>query len=380
MHAGVNRRIEIQQDPEAHQFWADMNRYNSSRTVRVNASRRKYQQERNRKRDSLFAMLIRMHVVYTVVDTVEATDPRDRIYALLSMANEEPKLLIQPDYSKSVVEVFTDAAAAIIGCGQFDILSLNQFPKNQRNLPSWVPDWTSYIQRPCGSYKVDECYQACGEKEACIEFQSLPGGCQILKIKGGTVDTITKVGEPWLPTLLDWQEWTYSDDRCATFFDSIAAFCAESDTLGCDIYKDPLQRLEAPWRIPCANKARDSRGTPCKPNASGTEILEGYTYIQNRRNTATLGADYSRDVQAYHITMGNMFKRRSFLSKQGYVGLAPSHSKPGDVICILYGSVVPFVLRKKGSGYELIGEAYVHGIMDGEFVEKEHGTEIFEVY
>jgi len=55
--------------------------------------------------------------------------------------------------------------------------------------------------------------------------------------------------------------------------------------------------------------------------------------------------------------MGDEFKRRVFLSTQGYAGLALSHSKPGDVICILYGYVKPFILRKIGDGYELIGDA-----------------------
>jgi hypothetical protein len=50
------------------------------------------------------------------------------------------------------------------------------------------------------------------------------------------------------------------------------------------------------------------------------------------------------------------------------------------VICILYGCVKPFILRKIGDGYELIGDAYVHGIMDGEFLETSRDTEIFVVY
>lgn len=32
---------------------------------------------------------------------------------------------------------------------------------------------------------------------------------------------------------------------------------------------------------------------------------------------------------------------------------------------------MPFILGKKGDGYyELVGKAYVHGIMDGSFVRK----------
>jgi hypothetical protein len=58
--------------------------------------------------------------------------------------------------------------------------------------------------------------------------------------------------------------------------------------------------------------------------------------------------------------MGDLFKRKPFMSTKGYVGLAPSHSEAGDVICVLYGCIVRFVLRKNGLRYNLIGEAYVH--------------------
>ena len=38
---------------------------------------------------------------------------------------------------------------------------------------------------------------------------------------------------------------------------------------------------------------------------------------------------------------------------------------------------MPFILRKKDDGYyELVGEAYVHGIMDGSFVRKSRKEEL----
>jgi hypothetical protein len=41
---------------------------------------------------------------------------------------------------------------------------------------------------------------------------------------------------------------------------------------------------------------------------------------------------------------------------------------------------MPFILRKKGNGYyELVGEAYVHGITDGSLVRKSRKEELKEV-
>ncbi|PTB38997.1 uncharacterized protein TrAFT101_007024 [Trichoderma asperellum] len=49
-------------------------------------------------------------------------------------------------------------------------------------------------------------------------------------------------------------------------------------------------------------------------------------------------------------------------------GLAPKEAEEGDLVCILFGCTVPVILRPiEDLGlYKLVGEAYVHGVMDGE--------------
>ncbi|KAF5669180.1 heterokaryon incompatibility (het-6OR allele) [Fusarium circinatum] len=42
----------------------------------------------------------------------------------------------------------------------------------------------------------------------------------------------------------------------------------------------------------------------------------------------------------------------------------------GDKLCVLLGAEVPFLLRPKGDGYEVIGECYVYDLMHGEVLEK----------
>jgi hypothetical protein len=49
-----------------------------------------------------------------------------------------------------------------------------------------------------------------------------------------------------------------------------------------------------------------------------------------------------------------------------------------DILCIFLGGNVPFILRPLGDGsYELVGEAYVHGVMDGEFMTENVKPEPF---
>lgn len=43
--------------------------------------------------------------------------------------------------------------------------------------------------------------------------------------------------------------------------------------------------------------------------------------------------------------------------------------QPGDIVCVLFGAQVPFILRRKDSRYQLVGESYVHGIMYGEAIK-----------
>ncbi|KAM0254725.1 hypothetical protein ACHAQJ_006507 [Trichoderma viride] len=58
----------------------------------------------------------------------------------------------------------------------------------------------------------------------------------------------------------------------------------------------------------------------------------------------------------------------SALGPKDLFGLAPRETKEGDLVCILFGCTVPVVLRpmKDPEFYQLVGEAYVHGVMDGE--------------
>jgi hypothetical protein len=59
--------------------------------------------------------------------------------------------------------------------------------------------------------------------------------------------------------------------------------------------------------------------------------------------------------------------RRFFITRKGFLGLAPPEAARGDIIVVFLGAPVPQVLRKNNDGYyTLVGECYVHGIMGGE--------------
>lgn len=85
-----------------------------------------------------------------------ATDPRDKIFALLGMSRElldgsmaSNPVQIKPDYTASVRHVFTHATAFILHAGAgLEILEMktertDDLPDNPHDLPSWVPDFSS---------------------------------------------------------------------------------------------------------------------------------------------------------------------------------------------------------------------------------------------
>jgi hypothetical protein len=54
------------------------------------------------------------------------------------------------------------------------------------------------------------------------------------------------------------------------------------------------------------------------------------------------------------------------------LALVPAGSCVGDMIALCKGGSVPLVLRRHPDGFQLIGESYVHGVMNGEaFVEEQ---------
>lgn len=63
--------------------------------------------------------------------------------------------------------------------------------------------------------------------------------------------------------------------------------------------------------------------------------------------------------------------RRLFRTKTGWFGISNQALRKGDSVWILAGAETPFILRKRNENdWLIIGEAYIHGMMEGETTEK----------
>jgi hypothetical protein len=147
------------------------------------------------------------------------------------------------------------------------------------------------------------------------------------------------------------------------------------------------------WRTLCAD--RDEKGEPAprfyrvamlhllhistvapEPDDS-TNLLDHISSIDIEE---LLGTETPNHVKIFLTVVRDViWNRRTFRSKGNYrtdiplIGLVPQNARVGDQICVLYGCSVPVVLRKLSvsndkSCWQLVGDAYVHGIMDGEAI------------
>lgn len=71
----------------------------------------------------------------------EASDPRDKIFALVNFTNNINSDFI--NYSLDARQVLINTARAVFYHGTSDILSLAECRDETYNVPSWVPDWTT---------------------------------------------------------------------------------------------------------------------------------------------------------------------------------------------------------------------------------------------
>jgi hypothetical protein len=141
------------------------------------------------------------------------------------------------------------------------------------------------------------------------------------------------------------------------------------------------------WRTLVADRGPDGGFAPhwyrraCLHVLADPKITDGHGYIKvGKYATRILGemtARYLRRVDTV-VMKRCIFSSKSLLNTPEIVyGLAPENTKLDDLVCILFGCSVPVILREITGGggddqgkYELIGEAYVHGKMQGEAVKE----------
>lgn len=282
------------------------------------------------------------------------------------------------DYSKPLREVYLDILKVCLSEPMHELDFLGHTMKMRRpdskptheadwlTWPSWVPNW----DQP-------------------VTFKPLPKRLYV-RVKAG-VDLIKKIKGRFRPEVLYNEVNAYNASRWSRVEAYISGDRLVVKGVRCDIIQDIIAlhgrevTTEAnrgkgkiweaaanykyftgeEWAVAmkraCALDINRSSGRPCGRN---------FTYDKNAIRSpfeAKLISEYETRMAAVSTT-GSVFPMRNIcLTEKGYIGIVPETTEVGDIVCVLLGGQVLYTLRYPGAGdeYEYIGEAYIHGLMDG---------------
>ena len=138
------------------------------------------------------------------------------------------------------------------------------------------------------------------------------------------------------------------------------------------------------WRTLVANRTPEGKDPPQRYLVALNWAIERHN-ANDDINTAELIRQGQPEemVKFLRRVQEVIWNRRFFLLSNksddvGYrFGIAPTDAKVGDIVCVLLGCSVPVVLSpitpaNASNGYRLVGEAYLHGVMDGEVLRMNH--------
>ncbi|XEV05006.1 hypothetical protein FSHL1_010293 [Fusarium sambucinum] len=355
---------------------------------------------------------------------VENMHTRDSVYGLWGVfqhvANEQGVTIPQhlmPNYNIPASQVLESIAAEILeATGDLTLLALVKDPVRRvtADLPSWCPDFGpstgmnsifspgfKSVTRPNASGTVR--YGATRRGKAFKVYGSHLGTVRLL---GGSFEMVITAGvHDWVEILLKmdrtyahtgqssmeafWRTLIWDHDftnRPAKLVDSKAfeslVLMWIAGAFQKTLHKDGLAAAERSfeaYRIldDLASHIPDSAfpshaelksllvklNLLSGPSEEVLSMSEQAAWIEDIRNTGKTCFAVIGVTSRY---------RRPFLTDNGYLGSSCESTQAGDEVWVVSGCPVPLVLRKSGDHegcYTLIGESYVHGVMNGEAAE-----------
>ncbi|CAI6341205.1 unnamed protein product [Periconia digitata] len=299
----------------------------------------------------------------------DASEPLDKVYALLGLFPSAPFPSIHScDYESPVSTVYTRVTLDMIReeKGLRPLIGRRGEPQMTQNLPTWAldlvqyPDSTRQWRMWWGHSYRYELFRADGMKR--LELNSLQNET-ILSVVGVQVDTITKVGNVVTEAELGDLSHIQLNSIISEWEEMLTRHVSQSAT---PLYpKDSITWNDAFWRTMLGdiiiNKPPYRRAI-----SAHREQYNDFRLAKSQNNL--------------YLSLRDMVVNQAFfITRNGYIGLGPPTIQQGDEVWVLFGGRVPFTLRPKPVElvsddntqfvkHEFVGDAYVHGIMDGEMV------------
>ena len=357
----------------------------------------------------------RLHALLKMSKTMDATDPRDKIFALFSLlpkddaAAKDPSMA--PDYSKDVVQVYKDVAKHFLfkrhTVPLLEMVRDGDLPGRIPQLPSWVADWSA----PLSGNVFQDCHFSAGIPPHGAEIHrdgvviDLSGDGNTLRMMGKivqTVATILRAETELTPAMVlgssggdtGTSQWTNHEAAFSKFRahlcyknylcqarkldpnatdeqQGLTCFDAPSSTA---LYPTGETLYEAFWRTMLCNMTEGLT----KPPAEYGTFFESYNkfeaaYCANgHRNSHDMLRErrWVQQTEIFSMARHRFAPGRRFcITGAGYMGWVTQRVQNGDVLAILEGADLVYALRRHQNtdhAYELLGGCYLHGFMDGE--------------
>lgn len=324
-----------------------------------------------------------------------ATNPKDKVYALLGISSDASELRIVPDYTLELEQVWTSVYRAILlnekdfemlgfaGCGQSGRSGLPR-------LRSWVPDLSSrMLTCPYSTNASWNGYAAARDTKPVFHFDELD---QMI-VQGVVVDKVKVCGSMtrflvedlaieadhrlWLEEILLLAKATREREgipfNIEEFWRSLIGNVTPYDGVAPACYGDYFNSYRVQQNGSIEYIMADKNQVP------GKNVLE-------QRAHFGLTTQVMKEAELFELALNaNARTRRFCITEQGRYAFVPEDTGSNfgrtwgeDYICILSGSPVPWVIRRpypgaamtmpKNCGW-LLGQAYVHGLMLGEGLE-----------
>ncbi|OBR14671.1 Ankyrin and HET domain-containing protein [Colletotrichum higginsianum IMI 349063] len=302
---------------------------------------------------------------------LQASDRRDYVFAILSLIDLSRSPLIVADYTKDWAAVRIEVAKACLiyyGPGFLSFAGLGQSVLTEglsslggQNVPSWAPDWSSAnLPQPLS---IPSMFVVRGQNRQ-QAYSTLPGLARNLPLAFSAdsrlsldafhLDDVARLGNLF-PEADDFADDTARVTALYLWLQDLEATLLPRAN---QVYRDAEAVKGALWRTPVADRAFAYNWE--------TERASDETFSAYR---ALRAGDVGEGVKYANIASVKLLRRRPFLCSAGFLGLGPVGMSVGDSVWAVPGADVPMVFRPGGDGrFSVVGEAYVHGIMDGELL------------
>jgi Heterokaryon incompatibility protein (HET) len=303
-------------------------------------------------------------------ERTEATDPRDKLFALLGLAEDGDDKALRPNYDESTESILLRYARAFVKNGHgMQMLYQAGIAGRDTQIPSWVPDWTQadlsqsrmlFVRAMTGLS-----YAAASDASTQIRLTKVQ---EELIVSGSYLDTVSRTLQFPSP---------YDDNGNADFryIAELQAFFAEADdiVLNREAYVTGEPLFEVQWRTLVGNLG-------ARPHIAPEEFGLEYRACRQAIDESRLGDVISLDTPNQYLRklLPLLLRYKLCETQSGLVGMVPVDARVRDVIYLFAGSRMPFVLRpcdEDESKYQIIGVCYVHGMMNGEALRSEKWKE-----